>query len=168
MSRYSDGVFQKNYDTNAFLNNLKALKNLKAITPAMANEQTDMSQIDYVAKGILTLCKTPEECRVFHCMNNHFISQGDIIDALNTFGYGIEEVTPDEFKEIYEQNMDENIQGLITADLTVDDFDDELEFKEDIRQTTEILHLSGFDWPEADMDYLKRLIEYLNEFNYFK
>ena len=136
MSRYSDGVFQKNYDTNAFLNNLKALKNLKAITSTMANEKIDMSQIDYVAKGILALCKTPEECRVFHCMNNHLISQGDIIDALNTFGYDIEEVTSDEFKKIYEQNMDENIQGLITADLTVDDFDDELEFEEDTRRKT--------------------------------
>ena len=64
--------------------------------------------------------------------------------------------------------MGENIQGLITADLTVEDFDDELEFEEDTRQTTEILHSLGFDWPEADMDYLKRLIGYLNELNYFK
>ena len=36
----------------------------------------------------------------------------------------------------------------------------------EIEQTTEILHSLGFDWPEPDMEYLKRLIGYLNKFNY--
>jgi nucleoside-diphosphate-sugar epimerase len=85
-------MFQRNYDTNAFFNNLKAIKKLNAMNPAMANEKVDMSQIDYVAKGIIALCKAPEESRIFHCMNNHYISNKDIVDALNTYGYGIEEV----------------------------------------------------------------------------
>ena len=125
MSRYSDDLFQKNYYTNAFFNNLKAIKKLKALNPAMADEKVDMSQIDYVAKGILALCKSPDESRIFHCMNNHYISHRDIVDVLNTYGYGISEVDFDEFKQIYEQNMNENIQGIITADFTVDDFDEE-------------------------------------------
>ena len=170
MSRYSDGLFQKNYDTNAFFNNLKAIKKLKAMNPAMAVEMVDMSQIDYVAKGIIALCKTPEESRVFHCMNDHYISHRDIVDALNTFGYGIKEVDFEEFKQIYEQNINENIQGIITADFTIDDLDKEYDFGEnlEIEQTTEILHSLGFDWPEPDMEYLKRLIGYLNKFNYFE
>ena len=63
--------------------------------------------------------------------------------------------------------MDESIQGLITADLTIDDFDEEYVFEENIGQTIEILHSLGFDWPKADKDYLKRLIDYLNTLNYF-
>jgi thioester reductase-like protein len=170
MSRYSDGTFQKNYDTNAFLNNIKAIKKLKAITPVMANVKTDMSQIDYVAKGILELSKTPEKSRVFHCMNNHYITYRNLIDALNTYGYGIEEVDVDKFKQIYEQNMNENIQGIITADFTIDDFDEENDFDENVKieQTTEILHSLRFDWPEVDVNYLRRLIDYLNKFNYFE
>ena len=125
MSRYSDGLFQKNYDTNAFLNNIKTIKKLGAMNPAMANETVDMSQIDYVAKGILALCKTPDKSRVFHCMNNHYISHRDIVDALNTYGYGIAEVDFEEFKQIYEHNINENIQGIITADFSIDDFDEE-------------------------------------------
>ena len=170
MSRYSDGLFQKNYDTNAFFNNLKAIKKLKALNPTMADEMIDMSQIDYVAKGILALCKSPEESRIFHCMNNHYISHRDIVDVLNTYGYGISEVDFDEFKQIYEENMNENIQGIITADFTLEDFDeeeDDYEENVEIEQTTEILHLLGFYWPQPDKEYLKRLIDYLNKFNYF-
>jgi hypothetical protein len=103
-------------------------------------------------------------------MNNHYISNKDIVDALNTYGYGIEEVDFEEFKQIYEQNMNENIQGIITADFAIDDFDEEDDFEEkvEIGQTTEILHSLGFDWPEPDIEYLKRLIDYLNKFNYFE
>ena len=168
MSRHSDGLFQKNYDTNAFLNNIKTIKKLKAITPIMANEENDMSQIDYVAKGVLELCRTPEKSRVFHCLNNHYIHINDIVDVLNEYGYEIEDVDVDKFKEIYEQNMNENIQGIITADFTIEDLDEESDFDVDIEQTTEILHELGFDWPEPDKEYLKRLIDYLNKLDYFE
>ena len=170
MSRYSDGMFQKNYDTNAFLNNIKAIKKLGAMNPAMANEKVDMSQIDYVAKGILALCKTPDKSRVFHCMNNHYISHRDIVDALNAYGYGIAEVAFEKFKEIYEHNINENIQGIITADFSIDDFDEEDDFEEnvEIEQTVDILQSLGFDWPKPDINYLKRLFDYLNKFGYFE
>ncbi|RAP46085.1 MAG: hypothetical protein BZ135_04305, partial [Methanosphaera sp. rholeuAM6] len=100
----------------------------------------------------------------------HYISHRDIVDVLNTYGYGISEVDFDEFKQIYEENMNENIQGIITADFTLEDFDeeeDDYEENVEIEQTTEILHLLGFYWPQPDKEYLKRLIDYLNKFNYF-
>ena len=170
MSRHDDGVFQKNYETNAFLNNIKVFKNIQAITPLMSKEETDMSQIDYVAKSVLELSKTPEKCRIFHSMNNHYISNGDIIDVLNDYGYNIREVNNEEFNEIYDKNMNDNIQGLITAEISVEDYEEGDSFEDlvEIEQTTEILHLLGFYWPKPDKDYLKRLIDYLNKFNYFE
>lgn len=105
------------------------------------------------------------------------IPTSDIIDALNSFGFGIEDVTPDEFRKIYERNMDENIQGIITADLTIDDFDMDEDgmssYESDSGEivnmdlTLEILATLGFSWPECDEGYLKRFIEYLNEVHYF-
>jgi hypothetical protein len=66
--------------------------------------------------------------------------------------------------------MNENIRGIITADITADELDEEDDFEENIKldQTTEILNSLGFDWPEPDEKYLKRLIDYLNELNYFE
>ena len=46
--------------------------------------------------------------------------------------------------------------------------DDDFEENVEIEQTTEILHSLGFYWPEPDKEYLKRLIDYLNKFNYFE
>ncbi|MBR3141312.1 MAG: amino acid adenylation domain-containing protein, partial [Methanobrevibacter sp.] len=177
MARYSDGVFQKNYDTNAFLNGIKAIKNLKATIPPISNEMVELSQIDYVAKAILALAKTPKESIVFHAVSDKFIPTSDIIDVLNSFGFGIEEVSIEEFRKIYEQNMDENIQGIITADLTIKDFDDALKEDEsdesDIGElvkmdlTLNILNTLSFNWPECDKEYIKRFIKYLNEVHYF-
>ena len=171
MARYDDGVFQRNYDTNAFLNNIKALKNLKAITPQLASEIVELSPIDYVAKAIIALSKTPNESRIFHAVSDKLISTGDIIDVLNSFGFGIEEVTMDEFRKIYEKNLDENIQGIITADLSIDDldFEDGENLGEIINAdyTLDILNLLGFAWPVCDEAYIKRFISYLNDLDYF-
>ncbi len=174
MARYSDGVFQKNFDTNAFLNNIKAIKNLKATIPEISEEIVELSPIDYVAKATLSLAKTPKESIVFHAVSDKVIPTQDIIDALNSFGFGIEEVTPKEFREILEQNMDENIQGLITADLTINDFNLDEEDSEgglddivQIDQTLDILNSFGFEWPECDKNYLTMFIKYLNEVHYF-
>lgn len=71
-------------------------------------------------------------------------------------------------------NMDENIQGLITSDMSIDElsedeYDEELdEFIVKTGQTKEILHSLGIDWPILTQDYLRSLINYLNKFNYFE
>lgn len=70
--------------------------------------------------------------------------------------------------------MDENIQGLITSDMSIDElsedeYDEELdEFIVKTGQTKEILHILGIDWPILTQDYLRSLIKYLNKFNYFE
>ena len=177
MARQSDGTFQKNFDTNAFLNGIKAIKNLKATIPEISEEVVELSPIDCVAKATLELAKTPKECTVFHAVSDKWIPTSDIIDVLNSFGFGIEEVTPEEFRKIYEQNMDENIQGIITADLTIEDFtetegEDEPVESDDgelvtMDQTVEILKSIGFTWPECDKDYLTRFIKHLIDMKYF-
>ena len=65
---------------------------------------------------------------------------------------------------------------MITADLSIDDFDLEGEAEEveedygelvKIDQTLDILDSLGFSWPECDEKYLERFISYLNEVHYF-
>ena len=93
------------------------------------------------------------------------MTQEEVIETLQTVS------SLEEFKEIYEQNMNENIQGIITADLTLDDldFDEEGDDGSIVKmdQTLDILDSLGFEWPVIDEDYLKRFIKFLNEVNYF-
>ena len=177
MARQSDGIFQKNFDTNAFLNGIKTIKNLKATIPEISEKYVELSPIDYVAKATLELAKTPKECTVFHAVSDKWISTREIIEILNSFGFGIKEVTPKEFRKIYEQNMDENIQGIITSDLTINDLIEAYDEGESIESddgelvmmehTLEILKTIGFIWPECDKYYLTRFIKYLIEVKYF-
>ena len=178
MGRYSDGMFQKNFETNAFLNNIKAIKNLHATIAPISEELVELSPIDYVAKATLALAKTPKESTVFHAVSDKLIPNSDIFDALNLFGFEIDEVTPEEFKKIFEENMNDNIMGMITSDMSIDDFggdveEDNEDYEEDyedlvkIDQTVAILDELGFSWPECDEDYLERFISYLNEVHYF-
>ena len=170
MGRYSDGHFQKNYDTNAFLNGIRSIKNIKAISDNMYHEEVEISPIDYVARIILALSKTPAKCRVFNCQNNsNMIHYGDIVNVMNLYDYGIKKVSEKEFKAVCEENMNENIQGLITSDLTMDNLKVEL-FEENIEnsQTDAILESLNVEWPKIDENYLKRLIDYLNKLNFFE
>ena len=171
MGRYTDGLFQKNIETNAFLNTLRSIKNIRAIPKSMDMEEVEMSPIDFVARSIIYLSKTPIECRVFNCVNPNIIHNSDLVNALNSFGYNINQVHDDEFVEICKNNLDENIQGLITSDLTMNDFAiDEIEFDFVVKsdQTINILHDLDFNWPILNQDYLKRFINYLNKSNFFE
>ena len=169
MGRYSDGVFQKNFETNAFLNNIKSIKNLKAINPHLSQKLVEFSPIDYVARAVLLLSKTPKESRIFYCENNKFIPVTDIIDALKSFGYDVDIVPTDEFKKIFKENLGEGTQGLIMDDLSIDglDFEDDSINVVNMDQSLEILNSLGFEWPETDENYLKQLFGYLNTVNYF-
>ncbi len=170
MGRYSDGLFQKNYNTNAFLANIKSIKNLQNVSNFIYDAKMEISPIDCTAKAIITLAKTPKECRVFNCQNNNLIHIEDIVNALNSFGYDIKQVDDEKFIETCRKNLDENIQGLITSNMAIKDSDTSSFAYWDnlgINQTIDILHSYGFDWPEIDENYLKRFISYLNTLEFF-
>ncbi len=169
MGRYSDGVFQKNFETNAFLNSVKAIKNLKVINPPLSQKPVEFSPIDYVARAVLLLSKTPKESRVFYCENNKFIPVTEIMEALKSFGHDIDIVPTEKFKKIFKDNLGEDIQGLVMDDLSIDiiDFVENFVNVVNMDQSLEILNSLGFEWPETDQTYLKQLFSYLNGVNYF-
>jgi hypothetical protein len=67
--------------------------------------------------------------------------------------------------------MDENIQGLITSDMSMADEEadeeDDYEYILKTDQTVEILESLGFEWAKPDTDYLTRVIDYLNNLGFF-
>ena len=80
--------------------------------------------------------------------------------------------------DLHKAMSNAEIQGMITADLSINDFEfgeevEEEEFEGDyeelvkIDQTLDILDSLGFSWPECDEKYLDKFISYLNEVHYF-
>ena len=72
-SRSSDGEFQINFRSNAFLGRLKSFQTLKAIPYSMLGQEIEFSPIDEVAKAICLLSKTNDKCLIFHPNNSHRI-----------------------------------------------------------------------------------------------
>ena len=169
MARHFDGIFQINFKTNAFLNNIKSIAKLQAINHGFYQNMVEFSPIDYVAKAVLLLSKTPEESRIFHCESDKLIPLGDVINVLNSYGHNINLVSTEEFKKIFKENMDDGIQGLVMDDLSIDDHDlgknDEVPV--DMNLSLNILASLGFEWPKCDETYLRQFINHLNDFNYF-
>ena len=74
--RHSDGVFQKNSDSNAFYIREMAIKKLNAISEFFRNVLIDKSYVDECATAIFALSKR-SSCGVYHISNPNLVSLYD-------------------------------------------------------------------------------------------
>ena len=93
MARDNDSEFQINFDSNGFINRLKAFVIIGVMPYSMLSNTVEFSPIDVTAKSIVALAKAPKECRVFHPYQHHTICFGDIIDIIEPLGLNIGEVS---------------------------------------------------------------------------
>ena len=120
MARQSDSEFQINFETNGFVNRLRAYAAIGKIPYSVLGGNVELTPIDMAARAILLLGKTPQECSVFHVYNNHQIYLGDIIGMMNEVGFNISGAEEKEFEKTFamareDENKQEAISGLVTA-----------------------------------------------------
>ena len=72
MARYHDGLFQKNYDTNAFMNNIKAIENIQAITHNMYEEEVEMSPLTMLQEQCFYCLKLQKITFLSRGLNNFY------------------------------------------------------------------------------------------------
>ena len=170
MARSSDSEFQINFESNGFINRLKAFVTIGKMPFSMLMTNVEFSPIDITAKAIVQLSKTPKECVVFHPYDFHTICFGDIIDIIKPLDL---DITPAE-DEIYQlaldetladKNKQEGVSGLITSIgsgkvkkiwLSVDN-----------SYTIQILYRLGIKWPFISKDYIYNFVRYLDELDFF-
>lgn len=161
MGRDSDGVFQKNYKTNAFVNNLKAFSNLGVVSYDLYSSPVEISPVDITAKAVLNLSKTPKECCAFNCQNNNMSYLGDLLKKLS-----VRPTSNTEFKYILNENMDDNVRGLITSGI-FESGEDASHIRISSDYTSTILHDMGLLWPHCDGEYISRFIGELKRLDFF-
>ena len=170
MSRQSDGEFQINSITNAFMKTLKGYKVLGKFPIALLDNKIDFSPIDEIAKTILLLSTTPSKFTVFHSMNSHQVQMGDVIDAMNLAGIKIDKVNMEEFnKAVSEAMQDEKTSMMISSLFSYASGDNHSrEFiQSDLTFTVKALYRLGYRWPITDFDYLIKAIESLESLGFF-
>ncbi|CAA7197395.1 Gramicidin S synthase 1 [Chryseobacterium potabilaquae] len=169
MGRESDGEFQINFNSNAFVNSLKSYKILNAFPLDHMTSSVELSPIDKVAEAIALLAKTPQNMTVFHPYNNYMVNMAVIMNAFNEYGYKIDIVSNDDFSSRVKSMRNDPeksifLQGLIHAGRLDDNL---LIVEPENNYTTQILYRLGFYWNPPHKDYMNKVIEMLDRLAFF-
>ena len=170
--RSNDGEFQINYKTNSYMNTLNAFRTIGVIGYDELNVETEFSPIDCVARAVVTLAQTPDDCICFQPLNPHRPLMGDIIHTMNDIGYNIRGAENEEVAEALQQALaDEKTNSAVGSLIAYNSNDGSQEIgldSLDITYTSCILERLGFSWPETGRDYMRRFLEKLQQKGFFE
>jgi len=167
MGRHSDGEFQINFRSNAFLNALRGFTTIGKSPISHATDPMSFSPIDITAKAIVTLAGTNDRFTAFHADNRFGFDEMQLINAVNKCGISIKPVPDKEYYDDYyrmlgNEKLNERLQGLVTNDRP-----DLHPVETDNAFTANILYRLGFSWPLVDDSYLERVITSLKTLGFF-
>ncbi len=166
MGRHSDGEFQVNFRSNAFIRSLASYKAIGAVPYSLMNAVTDFSEIDMTARAILLLAGTDKEFTVFHPMNNHTVTYADIVYSMRDYGFAIDTVEDEEFSRRMAQAGDAS--GALIAYQSREGEERRYELGADCGFTTNALYRLGFKWPVSGEKYIVSMLKALDELIMFE
>lgn len=164
-SRYSDGKFQRNAETNSFYNILKSIIKYKIIPQEILNDYIEFTPVDYCSEAIVTLLYNYDtNKRVFHIFNNNLIQVSNLIEILSKLGLSIQILSGSNFKKSLinlatSKNDIDIIKSLInelddTTGITISS-----KIFEENNYTNSYLSKLSFKWPLIDTIYIEKLIK---------
>ena len=169
--RDEDGEFQINYETNSYMNNFRAFQTLGMVSYETMAQPVEFSPIDCLAKAVLALASTPDDCICFIPLNPHRPMISDVVQALNEEGYPVRGVESEEFMAaLHEALSDENKREAVSS-LAVYNSSDDIQpigpESCDNSHTLQILERLGISWPETGSTYIRQFLKKLGEKGYF-
>ena len=169
-ARQKDGEFQINFNTNNFLATLRAYVVIGMIPYEALDQRFEFSPIDEVARAIMQLAQTPQECMVFHPCNTHRQFLSDILMGFAESGITLKRVETEEFQQALEKMMENPdlvtlLRPLMAYDMGTGHKTRWIESTNDY--TTQVLYRIGFQWPPTAADYVHRFVDTIVGFDYF-
>ena len=169
-ARESDGEFQINSTTNAFMRVMRAIAALGKVSVSMLDRELEFSPIDSTAAAVVALAGV-EDFTVFHATNSHFVQMGDVVEAMNRCGVGVEIVGEHAFNDAFEAALaDEELSLVVSALIAYQASDKntvEFDIGYDNTFTVKVLYRLGFKWPIIDARYLDQTFEALETLGFF-
>lgn len=169
--RESDGEFQANFTSNAFMGQLRAYLALGCVPYDALNSSCEFTPVDQLAKAILELGKTPSANIVFHPLNNHSMPLGDVIYAMQeVLDYKIELVERDAFVARLNETMAEESEkvSLLQPLVAYQSADGNTAYIGcSSAFTTGILYRLGFRWSPTSTEYIRSFIKAISGLGYF-
>ncbi len=167
MGRHSDGEFQINFNTNAFLNAIRGFAMIGKSPISHATDPMSLSPVDMTAKALVLLAGTNDIFTAFNADNRFLIDEWQLIAAANRCGVKItpvpdEEYYADYYRMLGNSRVNSKLQGLLTNDRP-----DLHGVETENKFTANVLYRLGFSWPLPSDEYLERVIRALLTMNYF-
>jgi amino acid adenylation domain-containing protein/thioester reductase-like protein len=170
MGRHTDGEFQINFETNAFMRALWAYIQLGEYPVTILEQPAEFSPIDSVANAVLTLAGADSRFSVFHVNNNHTVTMADLMAVVRAHGFDVRPVSEAQFRETLKEATKHESESRTVLSLVAysnKEGNDLALVEADHRFTVNALFRLGFKWPIIDDSYLERVITSLDSFGFF-
>ena len=170
-NRFSDGKFQKNYESNAFLQRVKGIIELGKAPDYLIKEglYSEFTPIDEAAKAVMTVTRHfNAEQTVFHINSTKVVYMNKLLEHLSRLGYEIEIVSGSEFTELLRATAKASgTQHIFETFINDMDENDKLNYESNIHIensfTVDYLKQLGFEWNDIGFEYLKKYVEYFRK-----
>ncbi len=166
MGRHSDGEFQANFKSNAFIRSLASYKAIGAVPYSLMNAGTDFSEIDMTARAILLLSGTDRRFTVFHPVNNHTVTYADIVYSMREYGFKVDDMEDADFALRMAESGDAS--GALIAYNSREGGERRYILDQDCAFTTNALYRLGFKWPVSGEKYIMSMLKALDELTMFE
>ena len=169
-SRASDGLFQPNYESNAFVKRVKAILELGCIPDYIAPHCMEFSPVDCAADAVLRIAEHfNQQATVFHVNSEKGLYFTDLLSMLKTLGIPMDVVDGSEFARRLQQSDSASAYEALINDL---DETGRLTYDSNIRLensfTVNYLHSLGFDWPVIELEYVRKFLEFFRNNGYWE
>ena len=168
MGRYSDGEFQTNMRTNAFLNGLRGFVNIGKCPLSHATDPMSFSPVDCTARAVVLLAGTDDRFTAFNADSRFTFDEMKVIDAVNRCGIRVTPVQDEEYYADYYRVMADPEKNAGVSALLTNDRPDVHPVETDNRFTANVLYRLGFSWPFIDDSYLEKIITGLDTLDFFE
>ncbi len=173
-NRFTDGKFQKNYESNAFLQRIRAVLNLGVVPDYLMSLYSEFTPIDEAADAVMTIARHfNNKQNVFHINSTNVVYLDKLLEYINALGTSMKTVSEKEFSAVLRKTM-EQTQSKHIFEAFIGDMDenDRLNYDSNIRIendfTVEYLRKLSFEWNDIDFGYIKKYVEYFRKIGYFK
>ncbi|MEH6979627.1 thioester reductase domain-containing protein, partial [Bacillus pseudomycoides] len=169
-NRYSDGQHQVNIIDNAFMSRLKFVLQYGVVSNSLLSSKVEFTPVDYCSNAIIRLVTSNIDTDnvqdyIFHMYNHQKLELKDMVEIFKQIGHSIEVLGDSEYQQLMlkisqDENRQEDIQMLMVSGEKMDDRYKVV--KLDSIRTQKELEIIDFGWPEINIEYLQKVVEYMN------
>ena len=107
-NRYSDGMFQRNPNDNAFAKRLKSFIEIGAFPNYLLEHTLEFTPVDLASKAIIQILNYSSDCNMFHIVDPLYLPIKDLVETINSVGINMLPVS--------DTLMNDIINGMLTND----------------------------------------------------